>query len=457
MHLLKVVFIFPLLFSILTGCTNTQSSPQQTDLKNVLSGKELFIEWGQKNLISFENEAKLLSDSLLEKIAADIANAKVVLLSEGFHNCEEMLRLQQQLIPYLIEHKGFNTVITESGLPESKYMNDYIHGKDSISNLWERSVGSMYTQWKTGRKTIESLRTYNQQHANQVDYIGADIGGFYNNWRFPFEQIFSYIDSVDAPLSKQLRRDMAPYFKVMTKWAAYHYMIKLTDKQKNNLMVILEDLIDSFQSNKATYISRSSLKDYQWILQCIRSMRMAENYYRNYQDATDTVNSHSKYAGLNGREIAMAKNIQWALSYKKEAKIIVVNHVVHTKTASQYQGEMYGNFTPMGQLLQQQLKDSLYVIGMVYGKGLFWNKWQVPDKRFVDTIPAPPIESMEHVMKAIATKNYYLNFKEVPSSTYSWFNANTIIKENDYEITIRPSEWDACFYLHEVHPAKPVE
>lgn len=222
-------------------------------------------------------------------------------------------------------------------------------------------------------------------------------------------------------------------------------------------MVILEDLIDSFQSNKATYISRSSLKDYQWILQCIRSMRMAENYYRNYQDATDTVNSHSKYAGLNGREIAMAKNIQWALSYKKEAKIIVVNHVVHTKTASQYQGEMYGNFTPMGQLLQQQLKDSLYVIGMVYGKGLFWNKWQVPNKRFVDTIPAPPIESMEHVMKAIATKNYYLNFKEVPSSTYSWFNANTMIKENDYEITIRPSEWDACFYLHEVHPAKPVE
>jgi erythromycin esterase-like protein len=448
--------IFTLLFVVicLGSCTKNESNPQ-TSLP--LNGKEAFIEWGKTSAIYFDSQEKNLPDSLLDAIAEDISDSRVVLLSEGFHNCQEMLQLQTQLIPYLITKKGFNTVVTESGFPESKYINDYIHGQDTIPNLWERSIGSMYSEWKMGRKTIEFLRTYNQSNHPKVDYIGADIGGFYNNWQFPFQQIFAYIDSVDAPLSKRLQEDMALYFKVMTKYAAYHYMIKLSQEQKNNLAVILENLMANFETNKVLYISKSNQKEYQWILQCIKSMRMAENYYRNYEDAKDTINNHSKYAGLNGREIAMAKNIQWVLANKANAKIIVINHVVHTKTESQYQDKMYGHFTPMGQLLKQQLQDSLYTIGMVYGGGHFWNKWQMPENRFVDTIPSPLKGGLESVLQAIATKDYYINLEHTPATTHSWFKENTMLRENDYEIKMKPSEWDACFYLNTVNPAKAVD
>lgn len=456
----KLFFSFIFLIITLGGCTNNASNSQTTTKTNpasALNGKEQFIKWGKENALTFDLNKHLLSDSLLQKIAADISDSKVVLLSEGFHNCEEMLELQSILIPYLINEKGFNIIVTESGLPESKYMNDYIHGKDTITDLWKRSVNKMYTKWKMGRQIIELLRTHNQSNSPKVDYIGADIGGFYNNWQFPFQQIFAYIDSVDAPRSKLLQQDMVPYFEVMTKYAAYHYTVKLTPTQKNNLIVILEDLISTFRSNKVIYISKSNEQAYSWILQCIKSMRMAENYYRNYEDAKDTINDHSKYAGLNGREIAMAKNIQWILSTKTDAKVIVINHVVHTKTESQYQGEMYGHFTPMGQLLKQQLKEDLFVIGMVYGGGHFWNNWQVPSKRFADTIPSPPNDHIEPVMQAIHAQDYYLNLENTPASTHSWFKENTMLRENDYEIKIRPSEWNACFYLNEVSPAEPVD
>lgn len=453
----KLIFAFLSFIIILIGCTNhTPNSQTNKNTISPLDGKEAFIAWGKKKALFFDSKNATLPDSLLQKIADDIGDSKVVLLSEGFHNCEEMLQLQAQLIPYLVTKKGFNTVVVESGFPESKYMNDYIHSKDTISNLWERSVDLMYTKWKMGRKTIEFLRAHNQSGGSKVDYIGADIGGFYNNWQFPFQQIFAYIDTVDASLSKSLQKDMEPYFKIMTKYAAYHYTIKLNSTQKNRLAVILEDLMHTFESKKANYISNSNQTDYLWILQCIKSMAMAENYYRNYADAKDTLNDHSKYAGLNGREIAMSKNIQWILEHKKEAKIVVVNHVIHTKTESQYQGELYGNFTPMGQLLKQVLQEKLYVIGMVYGGGHFWNNWQVPSERFIDTIPTPPNGSIEGVMQAVSTKDYYINLENTPSSTHAWFKENTMLRENDYEIKIKPSEWNACFYLNAVNPAEPV-
>lgn len=456
MYSSRSIFTYLFLILIFGGCTENAPNSQTNNQANPLNGKEAFIEWAAKNARYFDSKSATIPDSLLHAIADDIADSKVVLLSEGFHNCEEMLHVQSQLIPYLITNKGFNTVVVESGLPESKYMNDYIHSKDSIPSLWEQSVDLMYTKWKMGRKTIAFLRAHNQSSDSKVDYIGADIGGFYNNWQFPFQQIFAYIDSVDASLSQSLQKDMAPYFKIMTEYAAYHYTIKLSKAEKNNLAVILEDLMHSFESNKASYISKSNKPDYLWILQCIKSMAMAENYYRNYADAKDTLNPHSQYVGLSGREIAMSKNIQWILEHKKEAKIIVVNHVIHTKTESQYQGEMYGNFTPMGQLLKQDLEEELYVIGMVYGGGHFWNNWQVPSKRFMDTIPTPPNGSIEGVMQAISTKDYYINLENTPSATHSWFKENTMLRENDYEIKMKPSEWNACFYLNEVGPAEPV-
>ncbi|BDS13441.1 erythromycin esterase family protein [Aureispira anguillae] len=458
MHRLKTIFILSLFLFILKSCTNKQSNPADVHPNSpiaTLNGEELFIEWGKENAIPFDFSNRNTLDSLVKAIAEDVSEANVVVLSEGFHNCEEMLALQYELITYLVQEKGFNTIATESGLPESKYLNDYIHGEDSIPYLWKKSIDILYSEWERGRAMVEWLRKYNQSNANKVDYFGADIGGFYNDWNFPFQQIFSYLDSVDVAKARTLKKDMSFYLGHMTKWAAYHYMTKLTAEQQNKLVLILDELIQSFHSNKDVYLAKSSKKDYLWVLQCVKSMRMAENYYRNYQNIKDTTAHHiNMYAGANGREIAMAENIKWMLSYKEAAKIIVINHVIHTKTASQYQGEFYRNFTPMGQLLKQELKEDLFIIGMVYGRGFFWNKWQAPSMRFRDTIPTPPNDGLENTMQAIAAQNYYLNMEDVPLSTYSWFKENTSLRENDYEIKIKPSEWNACFYLDEVNPAK---
>jgi len=126
-------------------------------------------------------------------------------------------------------------------------------------------------------------------------------------------------------------------------------------------------------------------------------MQLAENYYRNYEHmSTDDITK--KFEGLNGREIAMANNILWRLnldcsnerSRSEQKKMIVINHAIHTKTATQYQDEIWGHFVPMGQMVKQMLdaksakegnKQTVFNIGMIYGGGTFWDKWQRPNER----------------------------------------------------------------------------
>ncbi|MFK7799182.1 MAG: erythromycin esterase family protein [Aureispira sp.] len=447
-------FIILIVVSVLcfSGCTN-RVNPSATK-KPSLTGKELFTAWGKEQKLAFDLENGKTMEQLLERIVEDMGNARVVVLSEGFHNCEEMLQLQYELITYLVQEKGFNTIATETGLPESKYINDYMHGGDSIPNMWKKSLALLYSEWKWGRATVEWLRQYNQRTPQSVDYIGVDIGGDYQDWEFPFEQIFEYLDSVDAPTGQQLRQDMDVYFEKMRPYAAYYYTTKFTREEQNQLVAVLDSLIQTFSINKGVYSQQSNLKDYSWVLQCIKSMRMAEYYYRNYQHVNDTTaNKVNLYLGANGREMAMAQNIKWILDSKKEAKVIVINHVIHTKTASQHQGNFYKHFTPMGQLLQHQLGDDLFIMGMTYGQGQYWKNWQLPSRRKVDTIPPTAPNGLEQVMAAIAPQNYYLHFKKAPLQTYNWLYHNTTIRENDYNITLQPSEWDACFYLHEVSPA----
>ena len=133
-------------------------------------------------------------------------------------------------------------------------------------------------------------------------------------------------------------------------------------------------------------------------------MQLAENYYRNYEHMS-TNDISNKYCGLNGREIAMSNNMIWRLhldctnerrgsrqQQRRQQKMIVINHVIHTKTATQYQGEIWGHFVPMGQMAKQLLinasadqaeKQSIFNVGMLYGGGTFWNEWQKTDKRRV--------------------------------------------------------------------------
>jgi|GEM_PF-6385881 len=441
-----LVILFVLSFS---SC----NSPQQSSNIQSNNAQQDFIDWGINNTVTINSLTPCDSNADLEKIADAIGEAKVVALSEGFHNCKEMMHLHERLIQYLITEKGFNTVITESGLPESRLVDNYIQGKDE-AHVFTAGINKMYGAWQEGRSLIDWMRQYNAQNNNVLHYMGADIGGFYANWYPPIESIVTYLKKVDPQAAKALMAKLEPTLKIMgTKKARLNYSEKLSPLQKAELAITLEEAVELFDTNKEAYIAKWNEEEYEWARLSTVAMRMAENYYRNYGDQSG--GKPHLYAGLNGRELMMSHNVLQRVKNHSDAKIILINHVVHTKTESGKQAGVWGYFTPMAQLIKDELGDDFFVIGMCYGGGQFWNKWQRPAERYIDTIQAPKADGMEVPMKALGKKQYFIHWETAPAQAKVWLNNSLYLRENDYYMRIRPAEWNACIYLDEVSPATP--
>lgn len=308
-------------------------------------------------------------------------------------------------------------------------------------------------------------------HGNDdlVDYCGLDIGGFYSDWTHPISIIKRYIKQHFPQFERNWSQQMNPLLNALgTSKARYNYQHKLTAADKNKLALLLDELVNMMTSKRDEF---NGDLDFEWTRQSAISMQLAENYYRNYEHmSSDDITM--KYAGLNGREIAMANNIIWRLnldcsnndrSRREQTKMIVINHVIHTKTATQYQDEIWGHFVPMGQMVKQILDEKgaqkgntqpVFNIGMIYGGGTFWNNWQRPNERVVDTIPPPKEDGLEATMKEVSEKtgmkNFFIHWEIAPSDAYVYLHSVTTIRENDYFIRAFPLEWNGCIYLDRV-------
>eukprot|EP00092_Neocalanus_flemingeri_P010380 GFUD01011187.1.p1 GENE.GFUD01011187.1~~GFUD01011187.1.p1 ORF type:complete len:474 (+),score=89.91 GFUD01011187.1:24-1424(+) len=429
-----------------------------------------FIDWAKENAVPITSVNPLAdNDEDLEAIVSTIGEAQVVALSEGCHNSRQMMSLHHRIVKYLIEHCGFTIVATESGLPESKLIWDYVQNKgagNDTEQVYKTGLNKMYSEWKEGRDLIEWMRNYNISNDNKLQYYGIDIGGFYQNWKRPMDQILRYLKLVDGKYAKELTEQLQPFLNILTENARINYSEKLSPLDQAKLAIILEQSVDHFNTHEQDYVSQSNQQDFDWARQSMISMQLAEHYYRNYLDRSKNGNS-SRYPGLNGREVAMQQNLLWILETQQRerptetVKIIWINHVIHTKTETQYQDKIWGHLTPAGQMICQALgPDKVFIIGLVYGGGRYWKGWQNREKRSIDLIPSSDEENgIEAALSAVGVSQYFIHWEKLSklnSAMGIQFLMSTFsMRENDYFIKIRPAEWNACIYLSEVDPATP--
>ena len=128
-----------------------------------------FIEWARENKIEINSvDPQYDGDNIdLKAIASTIGDdVQIVALSEGCHNNKEMMLLHRRIIKYLIENCGFTIVATETGLPESRLIFDYVQNQpvSDVEAMYKKGLNKMYAEWQEGRDLIEWMRVYNQAH-----------------------------------------------------------------------------------------------------------------------------------------------------------------------------------------------------------------------------------------------------------------------------------------------------
>ena len=94
---------------------------------------DAFVAWAKENAVDIESVDPLHDASDLKAIASAIGeDVEIVALSEGCHNSKQMMSLHHRIVRHLVENCGFNVVATETGLPESRLIHDYVQGCYSV-------------------------------------------------------------------------------------------------------------------------------------------------------------------------------------------------------------------------------------------------------------------------------------------------------------------------------------
>lgn len=448
---MRNLLIISLLMSTAISCTE-----QTTTDPGLIDSEQAFINWASQAATPIATLDPAEDNSDLEAVGQAVANARVVMISEAYHNSGEIMRLHHRVIRYLVENHGFNTVVAETSLPESRAIHDYVLGEAPVENLWWNGINTMYGEWDEGRALIEWLREHNRQNdGDAVHYYGIDIAGFYRDWRPPFKQVTDYLEQVDPDYANAVQAIVLPIIEIMADDARPRYLDILDSRQRAELTLALDRLVGQFDSKRAEYLEVTTQKEYEWARQSAISFQLADNYYHNYEQQTR--GKSAKFAGLNGREVAMSRNIGWVMGQREDARVIVINHIIHTKTESMYQGETWGHFTPMGALVKQDLGKDLYSIGLAYSDGDFWDDWQNLEVRNRKTVAPPAPDGIEQTLGAVMNGDFFLDFRSAPRSAQTWLNEITTIREVDESlINVRPSEWDGIFFLDHATGATPV-
>ena len=125
----------------------------------------------------------LRSEQDLDRLMAQIGEARVVLLGEASHGTREYYLWRAALSKRLIQEKGFSFIAVEGEWADSYRVNNFIKGPRQDSTAAVKLLGH-YNRWPTwmwGNHEVASLVTwlnnYNQLAANprKIGFFGLDV------------------------------------------------------------------------------------------------------------------------------------------------------------------------------------------------------------------------------------------------------------------------------------------
>lgn len=389
-------------------------------------------------------------------IGRAIGNAQFVAVSESAHNTREFLKMNARIVQYLVEEKGFTRLVAETGFPESKKVNNYILGAAIDKKEWKAGLNNMFSRWEEFNTMIEWLRTHNQKVANdqKVQFYGIDITGGYHDLMPAYTIISSYLNQVDSSYAKKISLAVLPLLEILKsdipRQARNRFIDSLSIEQKYAFEMQVNLIIHHLSENKEVYLQKSNLKDYEFARQSSIALFQAINYYNGTANLKNT--DYNKTVGVNGREIAMFQNFSWVHKQDTTAKIIIIEHNVHSKDKSGYLDEFWKFFTPFGAFVRQYYGDRYYNIGAAYDHGQYWENWTKNEKRVIKNTEVSEEGEIDFVLKSIGIPYFFVDFKSIPTDrlAFDWLSLPINTRENEDAMPITPNEFDGYIFYDQI-------
>jgi erythromycin esterase len=331
---------------------------------------EAFERWAVTHAVPIDTVEPASGVADLRRLAPMIGTARVVALGEPGHGAHEPLAFRNRLFRYLVEDLGFTAIAIESGLPESRRVEDFIAGgPGDATQVVRDNLTWGFGGLPENAELVQWIREYNADRAHRkLRFYGMDVSlggpGGYTPTAIPFEAVLSFLVRVDGASAERVRVRLQPFVRRFPAAASTSF----SAAEHHGLSAAIDDVISLLERKRSTYIAATSEADYEWALRAAIVARQAERVFRVApSDVSGAGIPAAAWQAATARDMEMAENVRWVLARERPAgRVLVFAHNAHVKNA-RTEGGIWSSFArapnAMGMYLRSTLRDELFIIG----------------------------------------------------------------------------------------------
>lgn len=402
-------------------------------------------------LATIEGSAEDFVD--LKEFRRIVGDAQIIALGEATHGTSEFFKVKHRLLQYAVQELGVRVFVLEDNQLLVEKVNEYVlEGKGEAESV----IRSLFAVWNTEEMLalIKWLRAYNVAHPDgKIAFVGMDI----QNPTLALEALDSFllekapllhvqVDSLLRDFSSEWRNS---YFKSEAELYAWERattnVYDLIRHQSEKWLSIAENKADSTAVVWAVQNARL-------LTQCVASILTG---------------------GMEGREQAMAENIDWILGqYPKETRILVWAHDTHVNRGEAVEpAHNYYLGQGMGAILARKYGDNYRSCGLFTYAGTCLGTISYQDfTRIPFTLYTSPAGSLEEGCHRVAEiqqqSNLILNLRAIKGKEVelAWLYQRRPVRyvgyvAEDYGFGGRyviPQQFDGIIFIDRTTAAKPL-
>lgn len=205
---LTLVTLFMLL--LFSSCNSEQQNQLETDT--------------QTDLVVLGDDLRSIPDSLFKPLDNWLSEYKIIGFAEGDHGFNESLDFRNSYIKYLVKTNQIRVLAFESGLLESKMVNDYINGLDiNLDSVLTNGMTYNFGQFEQSKELLTWLREENKTRSleDRIQFYGFDMAGnapnpYLENSSFALEECLNYLQSIDLKIYQKYKNEVEYYLPFLS-------------------------------------------------------------------------------------------------------------------------------------------------------------------------------------------------------------------------------------------------
>ena len=418
-----------------------------------------------------------------------IGNSRIVIFGDAVEGGAEPLQIRNRLFRYLVEQKGFTTIVLESGILEARAVDNYVGGAPgNFDEVLAHGITTGFSGYTGNRDLVGWMRQWNANptRTRSLHFFGYDISGSPLNGLGegsvdePLRAALAYLERVAPdtavdfharldPLLPSLFWDFAGAMCVSQggPWCAEipeseratlaqrkQYSV-LDAAQRDRLTAAIADLVAQIDRDSLRYRAASSSEDYDWGLRSAVAAQQTDAFLRARVPVGWSPANGPPRVGddaQKGRTRAMTGNFAWILDrLAKDDKILVYTTRFHAAGAPL----TVGNDDPVLPFGAEQRQ--LHGADVVIVGGLVSNGELGCGTQMVLPIPKPSATSIDGMMASLNLPYFYVDLRQAPAKLSDWLHEQQILQAGGQQSTSLADAFDLLFYTGTLSAACPID